>query len=66
MNKQTLIKDIKTKISSFQSQKDESEKNMLKYRKNSLGYINNSENVIRYHTHIITLKWVLGELENIQ
>jgi hypothetical protein len=66
MNKQQLIKDIKTKISNFQAQKDVSENNMVKYRKNSLGYITNSENVIRYHTHIITLNWVLGELEQIQ
>jgi hypothetical protein len=66
MNKQTLIKDIRTKISSFQSQMENSEKDMIKYRRNSLGYKNNSENVIRYHTHIITLNWVLSELENIQ
>lgn len=66
MNKQTLIKDIKTKISSFQSQMENSEKDMVKYRRNSLGYKNNSENVIRYQALILSLKWVLGELENIQ
>ena len=66
LTQKQLIKDIKTKISNFETQKDVSEKDMLKYRKNSLGYINNSENVIRFHTHIITLNWVLGELETIQ
>lgn len=63
MKNQKLIKEIKNKISIFEIDKINYENTMKNYRKNSLGYKNNSEDRMRLSSYIQALNWVLIQLE---